>query len=315
MPDKKSILFFLFSIVGTYCWSQADISMSTHWHNRASYNPASIVRPDYYYIFSNVRKQWTGIEGTPTVANLQVSGYFENIRSGFGFSMINDNIGVTHVFNPTVLYAHRIAFKKNVYLALGLSGGLFVRTINQSVFEAETVADPALTYSNEVNVKPDANFGFELQTKHFFLGAATTHLFSIKPDNYDFSNTNHQYGYAFYKNTDLSFMNVTIGMQVSNRFVAPGLTVYEGHSMFRFKYPTGLQKGPRELFDVGISYRSTKQTTLLLGINITPDLRVGYAYDYDFVLPREKSGSHELVLEYRIPISKHNPCPGTDWYF
>jgi len=56
---RLSIYIFLFA---TICWStatfaQADISMATHWYNRANYNPASIVRPDYIYLFSNVQKR------------------------------------------------------------------------------------------------------------------------------------------------------------------------------------------------------------------------------------------------------------------
>jgi type IX secretion system PorP/SprF family membrane protein len=296
-------------------FAQADISMASHWHNRSSYNPASIVRPDYLYFFTNARKQWTGLAGSPAVINLQASAYYEHLRSGFGLSLVNDNIGLTHVFNPTAIYAHRVAFSKNLYLALGLSGGVFVRSVNGSKFEAETILDPALNYANEISVNPDANFGFELQSKYFFLGMATTHLFSLRNDVKDFSNTNHQYGYVFYKNSDSPILNFSIGVHVANRFVAPELTIIEGHTLFRFKSPTGLQKGPRELFDIGVSYRSTQQLTLLLGMNITSDFRVGYAYDYDFVLPREKSGSHEIVLEFRIPLLKHNPCPGTDWYF
>ena len=58
--------------------------MSTHWFNRTSYNPASIARLDYVYLFSNVRGQCTNIEGAPTVFNVQVSDYVHSLRSAFG---------------------------------------------------------------------------------------------------------------------------------------------------------------------------------------------------------------------------------------
>ena len=62
---------FFFSVIKVT--AQADISLETHWYNRASYNPASIVRPDFIYFFTNARKQWTGINGSPLVFNFQVS--------------------------------------------------------------------------------------------------------------------------------------------------------------------------------------------------------------------------------------------------
>ena len=306
------ILALAFCFLELKTLAQSDISMSTHWYNRASYNPASIVKPDYYYLFSNARKQWTGISGSPLIFNVQASVYNEEIRSGFGISLINDNIGLTHVFNPTFLYAHRVALNDQLYLSLGLSFGAFIRTVNASLFEAETIIDPALDYVDELNTRPDANVGFEFQGRYFFLGASTTHLFSINKTHNTLLNTNHRYAYVYYKNSDNDLFNVLIGTQVINRY---NLNVYEGHAMIRFKYPTGLLKGPRELFDIGCSWRSTNQMTLLLGINITADLRAGYAYDYDFDLPKDKKGSHELVIEYRLPALSKNSCPGTNWYF
>jgi len=304
------LTIFFFSVIEVT--AQADISMETHWYNRASYNPASIVRPDYIYFFTNARKQWTGINGSPVVFNFQFSGYNDRIRSGFGFSLINDNIGLTRVLNPSLQYAHLIGITEDVDLSMGLSAGVFIRTLNASEFEAETIIDPLLTYSDHFTARPDANLGFELQHKYFFVGISTTHLFSIKVTDSNFLYTNHRYAYAYYRNSNSQLFNLLIGAHVSNRY---NLTVFEGHSMIRFKYPTGLQKGPRELFDIGATWRSVKQLTLLLGINVSADFRVGYAYDFDFVINRDKKGTHEFVLEYRIPVISKNSNPGTDWYF
>ena len=301
---------FFFSVIKVT--AQADISMETHWYNRASYNPASIVRPDFIYFFTNARKQWTGINGSPLVFNFQVSGYNKNLRSGFGFSLVNDNIGLTRVINPSIQYAHLIGIGKELNLSMGLSGGVFVRTLNASRFEAETILDPLLNYANQTTARPDANLGFELQGKYFFIGISTTHLFSKKVSEDNFFYSNHRYGYAYYRTTDPQLFNLLIGAHVTNR---NNLTVYEGHSMIRFKYPTGLLKGPRELFDLGLTWRSTKQLTLLLGINIAADFRVGYAYDFDFAINIDKKGTHEIVLEYRIPVISKNTDAETDWYF
>ena len=310
--NRKIFILAILYFLGLKAIAQADISMATHWYNRASYNPASIARPDFIYFFTNARKQWTGINNSPTVFNIQASAYYDDLKSGFGFSMLNDNVGLTQVFNPSLLYAHVIGIGKDLHLSMGLSAGVFVRTLKASEFEAEIIMDPALIYTDQLKINPDANLGFELQAKHVIIGISTTHLFSITRPDDNFLNTNQRYGYIFYRNSDSELFNIQVGTQVSNRY---NLTVFEGHSMIRFKHPSGFVNGPKELFDVGATWRSTKQLTLLFGINVSRDLRVGYAYDYDFVLHKDKKGTHEFILEYRIPVHSKHSVSGTYWYF
>jgi type IX secretion system PorP/SprF family membrane protein len=320
----KRFLFITFSLLLAMLpfncsFAQADISMTTHWNNRANYNPASIARTEYLYLFSNVRHQWTGISGAPTVLNVQASEYIHDLRSAFGISVINDKIGLTNVLNPTLTYAYRLSPNDDFdswSLAMGISAGLFARTINRSQFDPTDTTDPTLIYSDLTTYKPDANFGLELQTKHFVLGLSTTHLFAIGKSSNLFQNTNHRYLYGIYKNTDSECFNFSLGTQLTNR---NNLTVAEINTMIRFKHPTGLYDGPRELFDVGLSYRTSNQLSLLLGINITSNFRVGYSYDYDFKINSNQSGTHEIMLEYRIPTKASSICESCqgqhDWYY
>ena len=57
------ILIIASLLSGVKAMAQADISMATHWYNRANYNPASIARTEYIYIFSDIQEQWVGIDG------------------------------------------------------------------------------------------------------------------------------------------------------------------------------------------------------------------------------------------------------------
>jgi type IX secretion system PorP/SprF family membrane protein len=277
--------------------SQADISMSTHWYNRAGYNPAFIARTDYLYLFSNVRQQWIGVDGAPTVVNVQVSDYIHNLRSAFGLSFVSDKIGATQVFNPMFSYAFRISNKRAGALSLGLSGGVFYRTVNGSLFEAEVVNDPSINYTSGNMISPDANAGIEFQNTSFIIGLSSTHLFSIGKQDNSFLNANHRYGYIIYKNNKSELFYYKLGLQVVNRYNS---NVIEGNVFVRFKHSTGLMQGPREIFDFGLTVRSSRQLTFLLGVLITPNLRVGYAYDHNFIKGYYRNGSHEIMIEYRI---------------
>lgn len=295
----------IWAVAGTKTLAQADISMATDWYNRANYNPASIARPDYIYLFSNARRQWNGINGAPTVFNVQASEYIHDLRSAFGISLVSDQIGLTQSINPMLTYAYRISNDRDWSLSMGLSAGVFSRYFNASLFEADNMSDPAIYSGLDRILQPDANVGVEFQNKHFIFGLSTTHLFSIAKDSTLFLNANHRYGYAIYKNTDSELLNYNVGLQVVNR---ANLTVLEGNASIRFKHATGLNTGPREIFDLGITYRTSNQMVLLFGLNITPNFRIGYAYDQSFLVGYSQNSTHEIMLEYRIPSKAASTC-------
>ena len=295
--------------------AQADISMATHWYNRANYNPASIARTEYLYIFTNVRQQWIGVAGAPQVFNVQASEYIHNLRSAFGLSLVADKVGVTRAYNPMLTYAYRISNNRDWSFAMGLSAGVFLRSVDGSLFEAQTTSDPSIQYDTERITRPDANVGFEFQNTNFILSISSTHLLSVDKSDSLFLNTNHQYGAIIYKNSNPELFNYHIGLQVVNR---RNLAVLEGNVSVRFKHPTGLVGGPKEIFDIGLTYRSSRQMTFLFGLNISPSLRVGYAYDQSFTTGDYQNGTHEMMLEYRIfrkAASTHCQCENQGYWY
>lgn len=296
----KILLAGILMLMNISLHAQTDIGTRSHWYNRANYNPASIARPNYIYSFFNARKQWTGINGAPSVYNFQVSGFLNEYNSAFGLSMIKDDIGLTTAFNPTVQYAYHVGLNEKLELSLGLSAGAYSRRVNSAAYEPDNSNDLALNYSDEKYISPDANFGVELQSHHFILGVSATHLFSIWKTDDQFLITNHNYAYALYKNSESELFNLSAGLQVMNR---ENLTVAEGTAIVRIKRPTGLQKGPSELFDLGLTVRSNSLFTAITGISITRNMRVGYTYDFGFNNTFNGNGSHEVILEYRIPLN------------
>jgi type IX secretion system PorP/SprF family membrane protein len=295
--------------------AQADISMATHWYNRANYNPSSIARTDYMYLFSNIREQWIGVDGAPKVFNVQASQYIHQMRSAFGFSLVGEKVGLTYAYNPMVTYAYRISNSNKWSFSMGLSAGVFARTVNGSLFEAETILDPAISYGTHKTMRPDLNVGFEWQSAHLILSMSSTHLFSINKSDQMFLNNNHRYGSVIYKNSDLTILNYHVGVQVVNR---KSMTIVEGNVSLRFKNPTGLVGGPRELFDLGLTYRTSSQMTLLFGLNVSQNLRLGYAYDSSFITGYNMNGTHEIMVEFRIPSKASatlTHCDNVDFWY
>jgi type IX secretion system PorP/SprF family membrane protein len=315
------ISFALLLLSGINASAQADISMATHWNNRASYNPAFIARTDYLYLFANTRRQWIGIDGAPVVYNIQASEYINKLHSAFGISLVSDKVGVTRSFNPMLTYAYRIAKKNGWAFSMGLSGGIFDRTIDGSKLDAETATDPSLVYYyNKVKtLQPDVNVGFEFQNKHFIYGVSSTHLLSVGKSDSLYMNTNHRYAYAVYKNNENESFSYSLGTQVVNRY---NLTMVEGNFTFRVKHLERVisrtVKGAQEVLDCGLTFRTSREMTFLCGVMLTPYMRVGYAYDQSLLSKYCRNGTHEIMIEYRIPsksASTVTRCGGKEFWY
>jgi len=285
-------------------FAQADINMSTHWYNRGNYNPASIARPDYMYVFANARTQWVGVAGAPKVLNVEVSDYYNPLRSAFGLSFVSDKIGVTSFVNPMLTYAYQLSNDDKWSLSMGLSAGVFLRSTDISLLNPYTPGDQYIYNVPENTIKPDANLGIEFQNSFLILGASSTHLFALGNSDSLFYNSNHIFGYAIYKNTSNELIHFNIGTQIVYR---NNLIVLEGNANVKFRYSNGT-RNVRDVFDIGLSYRTSKIAVLALGFYITEDLRLGYAYDKNFVPGYSERDTHEIMFEYRIPLESATPC-------
>lgn len=294
-PLLAILLFPLFS------HGQADISQSTSWYNRAGYNPATITRDDYFYLFANVRQQWIGVPGAPSTINLQGSEYSHDRHSALGFSVTADKIGLTQSLNAIGTYAYRINYNRYRWFSMGLSAGIFLRTYNSSGYEAETEIDPSIDYTATALFRPDVNIGFEYQTKNYIGALSVTHLPSLGHTDSLFSISSHRYLSLIYKNSDQKLFNYFAGLQLVNR---QHLFIVEGSFCVRIKYQTGLVSGPREIFEFGAIFRTSRQLTVISGINFTPDLKVGYAFNQSLIQGYYPNNSHEIMIEYRIPKKK-----------
>ncbi len=324
MKKMRNLSAYLLTVIalmpGIRSVAQADINMATHWNNRATYNPAFITRTDYLYLYSNVRRQWMGIKGAPETLNLQASQYFQSMRSALGISFVSDKIGVTKSFNPMITYAFRIAKKEGWALSMGLSAGIFSRTVDGSQFEPENSDDPNLFYYLRRYTRPDVNAGVEFQNDRFIYGVSSTHLFSMNNTDTLLLNSNHRYAYAIYKNEGLRLISYSFGVQVVNKYSS---TVVEGNASLRIKHQPRLMegtllRGAQELLDFGLTCRSSRQMTFFFGMMITNYIRIGYAYDQSLFSKYSINQTHEIMLEYRIPARSSSPvvrCGNKEYWY
>ena len=177
----KKVLIFVIAILSfATANAQRDLMLSQQFFSRLNANPAATGNSDDIDLFLLGRWQWIGVEDSPKSGVLNVSDYFENVRSGVGLSLSYDNLGVG---NKTTIakaaYAYHINLNESMLLSMGLSGGVLYHCWNP---EDHRLMDPSEfglpTFPAEIvsHVYPDMDFGVELATPGLLFGASVNHL-------------------------------------------------------------------------------------------------------------------------------------------
>ena len=95
-------------------------------------------------------------------------------------------------------------------------------------------------------------------------------------------------GYVFDVNRDIKFKPAFMGKAVKGSPVALDIT-----ANFLF----------HERLEAGLGYRLGDAVSALVNFRITPELRIGYAYDYTTSnLSKFNSGSHEIFILFDVDL-------------
>ena len=244
------------------------------------------------------RSQWVGLDGAPETQALAINTPMKNKKMGLGLQIINDKIGPRTTQTLSASYAYRLKLGSGK-LAFGLRGGIVNYSYDWNKIEYKDDEDAIPTTANESFMLPTFDFGMYYNTRTFYMGLAIDHINEAKyhllqsqdtvtSDAKQYSNSIFTIGKAFMLNDDLVLKTSSL-IRASN-------------STGNIDINVNLLIKNRILF--GFSLR--KNTLILLTeINITKNLRMGAAYDYDRSdLATSTSGSFEVFLGYDIGLFK-----------
>jgi len=299
---KTYILLFLFFLTNQL-FSQSSTRLANDWSNTYIINPGSI--NDLYLAEFNTayRKQWVGFKGAPTTIFASGTLYLDDLHTQFGLKVMQDKVGFTTTTNANLTYGYSMTVNSDWNLNLGL--GLSFQSLGYDVSEVSspTPSDPTILTKmlNESYINSD--LGAEYRNTFWRFGFASQNVFSLFSESKKlFPNTN--FLYAMYRNYNNDFFNVGYGIceiQYSNMY----------QTEFNL---TGFFKSTQETnpYQLSLIYRTWSEVGALVGVDLNPNLRVSYSYDYNFSgVSRSSSGSHELMLTYRL--NKNLKCRNC-WY-
>jgi type IX secretion system PorP/SprF family membrane protein len=292
----KFAMFFLM-LYGGCVFSQNESMFSQTSFNPAFVNPAYAGNDssEYFNVLVMNRNQMSGLEKAPGTTVLNVNGPLAigGIQGGITATFYSDKVGYlsTPAFN--LGYAYKIELNKGS-LGLGLSAGVFFSTLeSESWILPDGNSDPAIPTGKESKQSLDLGLGLYYSNDRLYAGLSVTHLTRpvlVYGDNPTKTPRNYYFmaGYRF------SFNNPEFELRPSILALSDLKTVlYSVNSLLFY----------RNKFWVGLDYRVKSSLGLLAGLNVLPELRLGYSYGYNTSLLSRFGGSnHEIMLTYRFSV-------------
>lgn len=286
-----SLLFFC----SLYAQQQAQSSL--YYFNPLSFNPAYAGSRDALTLNAIHRIQWTGIDGAPQTTFLSVHSPIKNSQLSVGGDLTYDQIGISKATSAYLDVSYYVQLNdKGHRLSFGLKGGI-------NIFDAPlselTAVDPGDPLQYDIDNKLRGNFGagiYYYGTNHYVGLSSLTLLEASVLDNDDIN-----------------------ALEQVRHYYLMGGYIFDVNSSLKLK-PSGLVKAvkgaPLEfdvelaglLYDklwIGVGYRHDESVRGYLAANITPQLRIGYNYDYIFNdLTKYTGGTHEFMIGYDFNFDK-----------
>ncbi|TVQ15830.1 MAG: type IX secretion system membrane protein PorP/SprF [Bacteroidetes bacterium] len=285
--------------------AQNDVHFSQYMFNEIIFNPAAIEISNTINASLVARQQWVGWENAPSSQALNASTYIQELFGGVGVNFIYDRLGYESFLTARAFYAFPVQVGVLSSVTFGLGAGIVSRTLDGTSLVYDNMIDPNALYGRENFVRPDFNFGTEYVDPNLTIGFAATHLYrSVKGSQIDYA-PRHYYLYGKYLFEDV-FPAVDI---------QPYLLFKS--SWFMTQFDINVLAYYDKMLWGGFSYRLGDAVSAMAGYFITPDIKVGYAYDYAVGVSRGyNGGSHEIMISTSLEgFNKTRVTPKTPRIF
>ena len=281
--------------------AQQDPQYTQYMYNMNVVNPAYAGSRGTLSLGLLGRTQWTSVPGGPRTMTFSGDAPLGR-KVGIGLSIIADEIGPVSEQNLYVDVSYTLTTSEEGRLAFGLKGGITMQNIDLlSITLPQDPNDP-LFQDNVNETYPNFGAGVYYYTDKFYVGLSVPNI--LKSTHFErsggiiteASEEMHAFltaGYVFRLSPTLKFkpsvmfrgvINAPISIDLNANFL-----IYER-------------------LELGVGYRISDSVVGLINFAVTPDFRIGFAYDYtisDFS-DINPGGSYEAILLYDIDFSKKN---------
>ncbi len=275
---------------------------SQYMYNMTNINPAYAGNrgvPSVAFIW---REQWAGLPGAPSTKSITLDLPSENKKVGFGIQLFDDRyVNVIRRTGVNLYYNLKIPVSDHGVLSLGLKGGFYndLKTLTNVDLGLINAYDAA--YATNFNkIVPLAGAGIYYNDDHFYAGFSAPDVITFsKVQSYKSDSSLYQVnelhyffttGYSFDINEDVQLKPSLLLKMVSG---AP------------FQTDFNLNLWLKNTVGVGASYRTGESVLGMAEVQVSPQFRVGYAYDMPFKTPNTSELFMRLEFGHLFPNTKN----------
>lgn len=289
---KRSIIILLLVInAAGLLQAQQYLPRTQFYENRIMYNPAVAGSEKEIPIALNFRRQWTGMEDSPS-AEVISSHAYSGRQVGLGLSIYNDVTGPARNTGIQAAVARHFPLGRNTdyFFTFGMSLLLYQFKFDTDRLRTYQPNDPAVQALANQNSKitPDLGVGFYISNEKSFIGISCINLVQNKSEIFSpitNSNTiNRNYylmaGYNFPVSDKLSLEPLLLS-KINETLVWQTDIMVKAHLGNSW---------------TGLAYRTGDAIAVLAGIHIDM-FSFGYSYDFSVgPIGSYNTGSHEITV-------------------
>lgn len=252
------------------------------------------------------RNQWVNFPGAPKTLTFSAHSGFKQNRVGLGIIAGKDQIGIHDESSLYFTYSYKLPlsrFDKSTSLSFGVQGG----------FNALR-SDYTLTISREEDkfgvyrsFNPNFGAGLFFKNKKYYAGFSVPYMLNseLLTVNSAFQSSARRYRYYY--------ISGGFTQKLSNSVKIVPSTLIRLQDKAPISFDLTLITVLYDAVGIGVSYRLNDSVIGLFELQLNENFHVGYAYDLTSSDIRQYSnGTHEIMLNYRIKITKFHQgleCP------
>jgi type IX secretion system PorP/SprF family membrane protein len=300
---KKLYLASLLALGGlTDALAQQDPHYTQYMYNMNVINPAYAGSKENLAFGLLYRKQWVDIEDSPTTATF--SGHSPVGKNvGLGLSAINDEIGPVKETNVYADFSYTLQLGGEHRLALGLKAGATFHKVGLFDEINGTLPDPndPAFSENVSNTYLNIGTGAFYYTDKYYVAFSVPNMLKSKHLDITQNGEQRQFG----SETQHYFLTGGYVFQVSDNVKLKPSFMLKSSFEVSPSVDGSLNALFYEKFEIGATYRLDDSFGGMVNYAITPNLRIGYAYDHIISdLNVTTPSSHEVMLLFDLNFPK-----------
>jgi type IX secretion system PorP/SprF family membrane protein len=312
------ILLTVVSVGSLKTYAQQDAMYSQYMFNTLAVNPAYAGSRDVLSMTALARYQWLGVEGAPTTYTYSVDMPISKERMGLGLQVFSDKIGAENTTGGYFTYAYKVRVGPRTTLSLGTQVGFTQFNVNLINILLNQANDPSFNQNISV-FKPNVGAGLYLSNDKGYIGLSVPQLLENKLSNPGVADSVAKNAGYTTRRSFFAMMGFVINLSNSLK-LKPSL-------MGRYQQGTSVSVDAnmnlwiKDKISIGVSGRFNQVKSFadrgfgdaiigMLEVQLTPQLRLGYAYDHQLnnLNKDNKFGAlqtHEVLLRYEFGYGKN----------